>query len=283
MRKRKPSSSAAKRRPQFGLIAKGALVLLAAACSIGYAGFVLKNLAYFKVRDIYTSETKGLGPLHSSVVSSGPGAIDLSYLVGKNIFSLDLQKESLYISELYPNYKKVRLVRILPNRLFIDFIRRNPVACVRLYRDFCVDESLFLFDLPQQVKGAALPVIAGLSAKIAGPRAGRRYAIRELSLAVEIAREVKANRGLDNFTLKRIDAGSLDTASFLLHREYIWQGAAVPDSPAAYVEVKIGQSAIRDKVRLLNGVLTQMKKDSAAIQYIDLRFKEPVIKFRDAK
>ncbi len=91
----------------------------------------LKNLDFFTIKDIF-SNTYNLS--------------NLSYLKGKNIFNLDLKEESKYISGVYPDYRKVRIIRVLPNRLYIDFVKRNPQAYVKLYRFFCVDSDLVLFN-----------------------------------------------------------------------------------------------------------------------------------------
>jgi hypothetical protein len=49
------------------------------------------------------------------------------------------------------------------------------------------------------------------------------------------------------------------------------------------LELKIGQDGIRDKIGVLGDLLQQLEKDLSNIRYIDLRFKEPAIKFKDAK
>jgi hypothetical protein len=49
------------------------------------------------------------------------------------------------------------------------------------------------------------------------------------------------------------------------------------------LEVKIGQGDISDKMRVLGELFIQLKKDLSNIKYIDLRFKEPVIKFKNAQ
>ena len=47
------------------------------------------------------------------------------------------------------------------------------------------------------------------------------------------------------------------------------------------MEVKIGREDIHNKLALLATLLAQVKNNIYNIEYIDLRFKEPVIKFRE--
>ena len=47
-------------------------------------------------------------------------------------------------------------------------------------------------------------------------------------------------------------------------------------------EVRIGENNIRGKMMILGGLVKQAAKEWANIKYIDLRFKEPVIKLNNA-
>ena len=211
----------------------------------------------------------------------------MNYLKQKNIFGLDLQKESRRIAEAYPTYKNVRLIRVFPNRLFVDFLRRQPLAYLRLSRYFCVGDDLVLFEMPGELEDPDLPVICGLENKIHGPRPGKRYPVKELWLGVYLAHEIKSTKGLADYKIKKIDVGNPDSAAFFLS---VPQAEAPEGSKAKtavstplYLEIKIGQDGIRLKLKILSGLLAQLKKPLAEIDYIDLRFKEPVIKLRDSE
>jgi cell division septal protein FtsQ len=225
----------------------------------------LKNLNYFKIKTITLSE-------HKERVT------DFSYLENRNIFSIDLLKESRSISGLYPSYKKIKLIRILPNHLFIDFIKRKPIAYIKLFRNFCVDEDLVLFDIAEQIEvknlfpvsagPSALPVILGLETKIFGAKSGKKYYIKELETAIDIIKMFNSNRRLRDASIERINALNADGISFYL---------------SGNLEIKIGQENIKDKIDTLSSLLINVKNDLNNIEYIDLRFKEPVIKPKNAK
>lgn len=262
------------------------VILLVIFLIIGYFMLALKNLEYFKVKDI---------------IVKGADSADFSYLKGRNTFTIDLQREQSRISQLYPVYKKIRLIRVLPNRLFADFIKRSPVAFVKLYRYYCADDDAVLFDIPPELKQLELPIICGLDTKIFGAKAGRRYNIRELKLALEIIREFRASAGLRNYKIKTVDVSKSANALFFMVKESInvttlayqntklgqaenHRGVSRSDFLANEgLEVKLGENNIRQKLGILGSLIMQAGDEGAKIKYIDLRFKEPVIKLKDAK
>ncbi|TRZ96387.1 hypothetical protein D4R78_00125 [bacterium] len=209
---------------------------------------------------------------------------DLTYLKGKNIFTINLNRESKYILEIYPNYRKIRLVRIFPNRLYVDFISRLPLATIRLYRYFYVDEELVLFNINPEEQTEDLPVIVGLETKIFGVRSGSKQSAKELVLAVDIIREITKNKALRDYKIKKIDAANLDNLSFfmLLPAADLSDAKGRLNQTPVLLEVKFGQGNVAGKVRILAGLLDQLSKDLASLKYIDLRFKEPVVKLSTA-
>lgn len=248
------------------LILSVTAIFIALAVVSAYFTAALRNLDYFKVKDIASNMPEGTP--------------DFSYLAGRNIFNIDLKRESRYISGLYPVYKNIRLFRILPDRLSAVFTQRNPVACVKLYRYFLLDDERVLFDLPQGEGAGDLPVIIGLERKIPGPKSGKQYNIRELVVVLNIIKEARSDNSLKGYRIARIDAAKLaDITCFLRLQD---SSAAQGINSAALLEVKMSQDDIGGKVRVLSGLLSQLKEDISRIKYIDLRFKEPVVKFKDA-
>lgn len=224
------------------------------------------KLDYFRIKDVLTSENND---------------IDLSYLKGQYIFSVNLSKESAYLSQLYPVYRKIRLVRVLPSRIYADFIKRKAVAYVKLYRYFFVDEESVLFDSPGREMTEDLPVITGLETKIFGPKSGKRFNVKELALALTVIKDIRDNRMLRFQRVKKIDVAHPANASVILQLRLKSPGLFTQAVYSEPLEVKIGQVDVGDKINMLANLFIQLKKDWFNIKYIDLRFKEPVIKFKD--
>jgi len=254
----------------FKLISAALIIFLAICFIMGYIWKVLVNADYFTIKDVMSGEAS---------------RVDLSYLTGKNIFSLDLKKESAYILEAFPEYSDIKVIRVLPSRIFVDFIKRRPVAFVKLYRYFALDKDGVLFYGTQEPQGSGLPLVTGVETKIFGPKSGKKCDIKEIRLALNIIREARRNRILKNYKINKIDVASPDNASFFmpfLQKAVEYPEAQAPVAPES-LQIKIGQDNIKGKIILLGGLLGQVKNDLANIKYIDLRFKEPVIKFNDVK
>lgn len=273
MKKDKPNLNLRSARIK-GLLVKAGLAVfiisLAISLIIGYIWKALKKSDYFRIKDIIAKESN---------------VVDLSYLKGRNIFSLDLNRESRYILEFLPGCRRIKIIRVLPNRLFIDFIRRKPVALVKLYRFFYLDQESVLFEAGKEVQESAIPVITGLETKIFGAKPGTKYNLKEIALVLNLIKETRENRVIKNYKISRIDVASLGHTSI-----FVLLPTVIPADPNARgakkqeaLEVKIGQEDIKSKIAILSGLLAQEKSALANIKYIDLRFKEPVIKLKDAK
>jgi len=132
-----------------------------------------------------------------------------------------------------------------------------------------------------------LPVIVGLETKIFGAKAGKRYTSPELTLALNIIGELKSNRFLKSYKIRRVDVTNLQNAAFFIPFLALSADKVQPQqgSPRSLegLEVRIGTDNIKNKMMMLAGIFLQSKNDILNIKYVDLRFKDPVIKLRDAK
>ncbi len=238
-----------------------------------YSSRSYKNLSCFKIKDVILNPK---GDIDNN---------DFVYLKGANTFDIDLAKESKRISCLYPNYDKVRLIRVLPDRIFVDFIMRKPVAYIKLAGLFYVDEKFVFWKVTQEESLAELPVILGLDKKIILPVAGRQYNIQELNLALNIIKNINYRRALNGYKVSRLDVRDLNGISCYipLKRNNGREKMDPSTEEASELEIKIGPLNIVEKLDILASLFKQLSKDLVNIKYIDLRFKEPVIKLNDAK
>lgn len=237
-------------------------------------------LAVFSLRFIYNSSFFQI----KEIIVSEDKEINLSYLKGMNIFTADLSKVSIYIQDSYPTYSKIRLIRILPDRIFVDFVKRRPMALVKLYRNFVLGKDGVIFYASGEPEEQELPVILGLDTKIFGPKPGKKYNVKEVRLVLSMIQEIARNNVLGKYKIKKINVSDPDNSSVVLSLPQ--QAANLGTRPADYfgdLEVKLGQEDIRNKILILASLIKQTKMDLNNIIYVDLRFKEPVIKLRDAK
>lgn len=252
-------------KPSKSLIGCG-IIFIALALVMGYIWGFLHTYEYFKITEIMGRN----GSLQ-----------EFSYLKEKNIFGLDLRREAKRILEFYPECSKINLVRVLPNRIFVHFIKRKTLALVKLYKDFNVDEEGVFFYASGEPQEQVLPNIVGLKRNIFGAKPGRRY-IKELAPALNIIREFGKNKSLGNYRIRKIDLANPTNISVFVYSPFDYSMAKTSVEKEAF-EVKLGEDKIKEKISLLAGIITAEKKNISNIKYIDLRFKEPVIKFKDAK
>jgi cell division septal protein FtsQ len=249
------------------IIASFVFLLIAA---FFYLRNILRNLDYFRVKD---------------VVVNAEGSGDFSYFKGRNIFDIDITKEAEYIYQAYPGYKRIKVIRVLPNRIFIDFVKRRPMAVLKLYRPFSIDEELVLFETGKESLASELPLIIGLETKIFGPKSGTRYSIKELSRAMEIIKFIQNNRAFRDYKIKTIEVHNASYLSCFISIPWALYGNAGKElaSGADILQVKFSQEGLEGKLDLLARLFGQIRNDLNRISYIDLRFKEPVIKYKDDK
>jgi cell division septal protein FtsQ len=254
------------------------IIILLVIFFLGLYSFrCLKKIDCFLVKQIVVRQDNNtLAPEEAGV---------FSYLKGRNMFGFDLEKESRRISGLYPSYKKVRLVRYMPDLLLVDFLKRKPLACIKSYRSFYVDDSLTLFEMPKGEELPGLPQIFGLDKKIAGAKYGAKFFCPELELALEIIREVQANKPLKDYQIKKVDVADSRCASIFMLVFGGLPGYTKDQitNPEEGLQVRLGEDNIRAKIRLLSTLLGQVRNSLVNIKYIDFRFKEPLIKFKNSK
>ncbi len=245
------------------------IILLAISLLLGYIWKVLTTSDFFTVKQVFVRD-------------SGQS---FEYLKGRNIFKLDLNNESLRALSKCADCRKVRFLRILPNCVIVDFLKRKPVALAKFYKNYAVDQQGVFFSPIGTAEEADLPVIYGLETKIFGPKPGVKYKRPEIDLALSVIQEFRVNRTLRGFSLKRIDVANLQSAGLfvLLPKQAVDYTKPIPQVGWVGFEVRIGEGSIKQKLMILGGLLMQADKEWAGIKYIDLRFKEPVIKLNNVK
>ncbi|MFH1578072.1 MAG: cell division protein FtsQ/DivIB [Candidatus Omnitrophota bacterium] len=211
---------------------------------------------------------------------------DSLYFSGQNIFTISLQKEARRLMYMYPDYKAIAIHRLLPNKVIIDFQSRHAVALLRLSDDFYVDEERVLFRpwsvadgqilnegnsfrfLSQQhEEDPSLPLIIGLDTRIPYPRAGAESDEETLQAIVEFISRFNKDRELSGqIKIKEINSINIDDI-FLF--------------TANGSKINLGSSrSLNKNMLILKRLINEVKPDLDKVEYIELRFREPVIKYK---
>lgn len=230
----------------------------------------LRTCEYFNIKEvIFNEETR----------------IDLSYLKGNNIFSVDLRGVASDITRNHPLYKQASLIKILPNRVFVNLKKRDAVAYLSLYKYFSVDKEAVVFQTHDSSGFIdQLPVINGLEDQIRAPKLGKRYNIKELIICLNLLKRIRSSKALRSYEVGKINIDKLSNISFfiVLRGSDADAAGSIPISGRRKdLEIRIDAYNLGDKLDLLAGLLNQEAENLGRMAYIDLRFKEPVIKFND--
>lgn len=246
------------------------LAVVAVACMIVTS---LQRSDYFLVRQLIIREKDDISN----------GEVMFAYLKGKNIFTVDLDREAARIAMAYPSYRKIRLTRYLPDCILVDFLRRIPVACIRADKTYYVDNNGYLFDQPGIADLPGLPAIAGIERKISSLRMGGTSTVREVGLSLQVISRIGQDKAFAGYRLRTIDVSAPGNLVFFLYqpKAVAQELGKVRQEENEAIEVRLGVDAIPAKIQILSSVLTQMRSTVGNIKYIDLRFKEPVIKFKN--
>lgn len=185
----------------------------------------------------------------------------LDRLIGQSIFDVDLEYVQRRLQMEYPQIDHLRIYRQFPNRIYIDAVRRDPFAVVLLKRQQLLvdkDGTILSFSAPPNTK---LPIIAGLNFEQIPP-AGKPLHHPDLNLAISIIRTVKDNPKLESMPVVSLDLTNLSEIQGVL---------------ANQLKIILAEDNVQQKIAMLGIVMSQGKIKPEEINYIDLRFKEPVI------
>lgn len=240
----------------------GALVLFSLAAVLAVGFFLVARFAFSA---LFRSE----GFTVTNILTKEDNADHFEYLKGRSIFGIDISRESAYLANVYPQFRTIEIYRMFPNTLFIDFVRRRPIAAIKLAQGYYyIDENLIVFEAPMQLEKERLPVISGLERRMSAFAVGRRYESAELKLALAIIQGVKNSEPLRKITIQEIDVSQSGYVSL--------RSADVP-------EIRFSRDFIADKIKILAGLCNQTAGELQDIGYIDLRFQEPVLRYKNAR
>lgn len=194
---------------------------------------------------------------------------DSPYFAGQNIFKVNLQKETQRLSKQYPDYKRIGLRRLMPNDVMVDFQLRQAVAKVKLSNKyFYVDEEGVLFHpVGQEYDNLQLPLIIGLDTRIFLPRSGVKYNEHSLLTTLEFINNLNKDSELSReVKIKEINLKNINDV-FLFTTTDCKVNLGIIDS-------------LNKRLSILQRLVSEIDTDLSKIEYIDLRFREPVVKYR---
>lgn len=182
---------------------------------------------------------------------------------GENLISLDLVNVQQVIKRKHPEFKEVRVRRVLPNRVEVILKRRTPVAQVAFSSRYVqIDRDLVLLPGSSQSPFRNLTIIEGSPAPRRGLYVGVTVDHPLTKKAVRLADVIRSTDVLRGHALTKIDISDPKNVAFWIDHE---------------IEIRIGSSHFSERLKLLDQTLKTVGLDKSKIRYIDLRFDDVVI------
>jgi cell division septal protein FtsQ len=206
-----------------------------------------------------------LGPLNKSIQKSESN--HATELIGQNIFKVDLQKTAERLCRMYSNYKSISLGRMLPDRILINLKPRQAVARVELSEYFYVDGEGVLFRLIEQDDSLQLPLIIGLKNRIPNPQSGAKYNESSLQAILKFINSLNKTEVLaERLKIAKINLANVNDV-FLF---------TITDC-----KINLGTiDSLSKDLSILQRLIGEIDTDLDKIEYIDLRFREPAVKYK---
>lgn len=189
----------------------------------------------------------------------------ISYLRGKNIFYVDLKEFQDKLHRLYPDASRIRVSKRLPNQIFIDFTFRTPFARFDSFgQSGIIDQQGYIISMERNMDDSQkLPLITGFS--FSGFKTGKIITSGALHSGIEIIEKFYKIDSLNQYSLKKVDVSHLSRIRIHLNQD---------------LNIILDQKGITDKLNFLGIILARSEINQKQIQYIDLRFEEPVVKMK---
>ncbi len=181
-------------------------------------------------------------------------------LIGTNLWQVDLAAVAAELKRQQPSLKAVRVIRQLPDSIRIEAIPRVPVAQVRLDRWYPVDREGFILPAGQVGPEEGRIRIVGVDRAV---KAGQDSSDERLRLGLRVIRLLQHSWPQLGRRLTEVNVADPQTIRFVLDDD---------------MEVRCGSEADLDThLRRLRSTLRTIAKQQLPVQYIDMRFQEPVV------
>jgi len=217
------------------------------------AGFLFLNSPYFTVGQISVEGNKYIAVEEIHRIAGIPEPVNIFRLNTADI--KDNLKNDLRVTD-------VDVTRKFPSTIVISVKERQPLVYVASgYGFFEVDKQGVILAALKNLKQINVPMVTGL--RLESGYVGDTVSNPEIKPVLEYL------SNLDPTTLNQISEVNIK----------------YPESIIAYTvssaQIRIGKNErISDKARLTNEILREINGKNAALEYIDLNFSSPFIKFK---
>jgi cell division septal protein FtsQ len=188
----------------------------------------------------------------------------LQRLVGKNILRVDLVSLQHQLQARYPEIDQLKIFRRFPSQIVLTAKRRQAFVCLSTGKqDLLLDKEGYVLSV-NAMAGTRLPIIRGVPL-LRGVVLGKPLRDPELIVALKIVSVFEESDILRKYELSFVDVENPSKILLLFSNN---------------LNVLLDKDKIDNVSSQLVLLLAQENLNLNTIDYIDLRFKEPVIRWK---
>jgi cell division septal protein FtsQ len=181
---------------------------------------------------------------------------------GENLIGIDLVNVQQVVKRKHPEFKEVKVRRVLPNLIEVVLKRRTPVAQIAFSRFVQVDKDLVVLPGSSPMAFKNLMIIKGAQGPRGGLYVGATVTDSNAKKAMRLAEVVKRSNILKSHQLTAIDISDPKNITVLVDED---------------IEIRMGSSHFIERLKILDQTIRAIEFDRSKIRYIDLRFDDVVI------
>lgn len=181
---------------------------------------------------------------------------------GENLIQMDLVAVQQVIKRNHPEFKEVKVRRVLPDRVEILLKRRTPVAQVQYSRYVQIDKDRVVLPGSSDTPFRNLSVIEGAPKPFGGVAVGSTLSDEATQKALRLMDVIKRSNLLRKHTLTSVNISDPRNIYLMVDGQ---------------IEIRLGNSHFMERLKILDQTLKSLPLDPARVKYIDLRFDDVVV------
>jgi len=222
-------------------------------CFISYQKTIeiLKHSKIFMVKEVLYDPS--LEFIRAKLVSS---------LVGRNLFAIDAKKIHHQLEMQYPQIANLRVVKRFPSQILIIAKQRLPFSQVAFGHDTVIVDQTGVALTISSALDKSMPVIIGIKNTKIKITLGHIIQDKNLWLGLRLIKLFQKMPVLSRYKITQIDVSNPSQIYIFLLENF---------------KVIVDNENTDRKLRILSLLLSEGKLELNKINYIDLRFKEPIL------
>ncbi len=260
----KPVRKKRKKTAERHLILPGKILPYAAVTALSaglviFFGMMARN--YFTMSDTFSVKRVTVNKPSAQGFYDVESELEDRYM-GRNIFSVIPSQVEMLLREDHSHLQMVRVRRVFPDTIDVDLVPRESFACLDTAGGVVVDREGMILSVGEIPEGIVR--VKGASFFPSRPRPGNMVTEKHVKDALALIDDIFKKTFLGREDLGVVDVSDRNNISVTVRG----------------VPVNMGSDAFARKIVTLGEIFGDPRINPDGIQYIDLRFRDPVYSYK---